>query len=124
MRAIKFRGRDYDTWYYGDLEYSKGLNRAMIHTYTNDGFYLGQHQIDPDTVGQFTGLHDKNGKEVYEGDIVEWGNLMGTKIHSQIIYDERKFSFGDVKGDSEDIWCINSEVIGNIHDNPELMKEE
>ncbi|WP_290083926.1 YopX family protein, partial [Paramuribaculum intestinale] len=75
-RTIKFRGKRLDNgeWVYGDLEYNRAKNIARIHTYDEDGEYLIQHSVDPATVGQFTGLLNKNGKEIYEGDILMLGS--------------------------------------------------
>lgn len=82
---------------------------------------------DPATVGQFTGLLDRNGKEIYEGDVVEYV-CDGAQI-GFMVYDD----FGCVSieyGDETYLQTINlrllsmMEVIGNIHDNPELLKTE
>lgn len=128
MRTIKFRGRSLDgkEWYHGDLEYNRVDNIARIHTYDKDGYYIRQYYVNPNTVGQFTGLQDKNGKDIYEGDIIcfvdglkrvndEW-------IDNKHIY-EVEYSgaaFRGVLGLSE---CTDAvEIIGDIYDNPDLLK--
>lgn len=120
-REIKFRAKALDgSWEYGDLH----LHCAHPHIHTLNVYRM---YIDPKTVGQFTGLHDKNGKEIYEGDIVRTlvSRLNATKNKKYrnfvIRYDAPHFWNGyDTLLMSE--WRM--EVIGNIHDNPELLKEE
>ena len=142
-REIKFRGRAAQgEWLYGDLEYRRATNVAMIHTYNDDGTYNRQEQVDVDTIGQFTGLHDMNGKEIYEGDImrrmyeIEIGKGKNKHIErapvmndTPKVIDFRNGAFGYVNDPatkySEEEWLPildqECEVIGNIYDNPELL---
>ena len=135
MREIKFRGiQAFGTkagrWLYGSLVLSKpdsDIGEAYGATIQND-----THRpinVKPETVGQYTGIKDKYGVEVYESDIVSWECLGGTvkgavKCDSYIFFVAGFYlSYQD---NPEDAFSENCqlEVIGNIHQNPELLKGE
>lgn len=130
MREILFRGkansdgRD-NEWVYGSLlSESENTFPIIVRDYENDEDCIGVNGWDtvyPETVGQYTGLNDKNGEKVFEGDIVRWD---GDEI-SIIRYCEGVYRLCNAKG-YYGVSLHNHfsyvEVIGNIHDNPELLK--
>lgn len=175
MREIKFRGKRYGdgAWVYGSLyqgtkegeKYGVILNDSGYHLAPQDDRNLAiafaENEVNvviPDTIGQFTGLHDKNGKEVYEGDVLvicEYENMLKGVVceeseHELFTLDELKgklkqqyksvihyedctlfaseqdgcdIYLASLAGDMRKSYPIfEYEVIGNIHDNPELLK--
>lgn len=118
-RVIKFRGKDALTgkWVYGDLAYNK---KVTGDGRLEDRTMVGGYEVDPDTVGQFTGLCDAEGEEIYEGDILREGF---TGYTFQVVYDAPEFCF---KANDYGYRFLNRvenfEVVGNIHDNPGLLK--
>lgn len=93
-------------------------------------FYLMDYEVDLASVGQFTGLYDKNNKEIYENDIIELTEKMidgnGKKIYvGKVLYEKGCFHFRMDKINLIILGYVDKKqikIIGNIHDNPELLK--
>lgn len=109
MREIKFRGKSSQIgeWVYGDLIHNSRGEITWIMPFDGAATYI---PVIPETVGQFTGLCDKNGVEIYKGDIL---NGSCTKPIGKSPYGDTLLYFR----------AADSEIIGNIHDNPELLAE-
>lgn len=135
-REIKFRGKTLRTneWIYGSLLapfedngaviFRKGESDALRR---GNAIYPGLVSVDPSTVGQFTGLFDRNGKEIFEDDIVKYYDDIEDEMRKgKVFYHTNTCSFFVDGHESESIplnvfW--RWEVIGNVHDNPELLKK-
>lgn len=120
MRTIKFRGKSRNTekWFYGNLYVKDSFGRTHIFA---SG--CGCSDIDPETVGQFTGLYDCDGKEIFEGDILDFDGLT-----AEVRFVRGVFAFL-VNGNLDDELCgdcrtdLFAKVIGNIYENPDILKE-
>jgi len=123
MREIRFRGKRVDNgeWAYG----LPSLNaRYYAIRWLDDGVFRSPSVIRK-TVGQFTGLLDKNGKEIYGGDIIKI--TTSGNYNAVIVWNEETCAFSakaiHFRTISDHLFGANiSEVIGNIHDNPELLE--
>ena len=126
MREYKFRGKRLDNgeWVYGYYVFDAAQNIHQIctnHKGSCNASYDYLHEVylvDPATVGQFTGLPDKNGVEIFGGDIVTDGKFKG-----KVFWDDTAANYA-VYDPHQGIECAWEwyEVIGNVHDNPELLK--
>ena len=128
MRIIKFRGKTPDgIWVYG--QYAGEFDNSNVGGFRG-ALILAPYAtiVEPLTVGQFTGLTDKEGNAIYEGDII-LEKLKGERKDGELL----EIVFGDFEwrvknevGCTTSLFFLNRyheiEVIGNIHDNPELLK--
>lgn len=122
MRAIKFRGKSIltDECFFGDLVHSADKKRTAI--LVNDKDSYDECEVVPETVGQFTGLYDCEGEEIFEGDILDFNGL---KVEVRFV--RGVFAFL-VNGNLDDKLCgdcrtdLFAKVIGNVYENPDILK--
>ena len=119
-RLIQFRAKHYETgqWIYGAYVPVTASHFPMIYTLDGD-----RHRVDENTVGQYAGMYDDKEQEIYEGDIVKYGNEKGI-----VVFDDGRFLCDDGGVHVEDLYVAYYgsplNIIGNIHDNPELVVQE
>ncbi|HEL8922352.1 TPA: hypothetical protein U0G17_001702 [Listeria monocytogenes] len=123
MREIEFRGQNINGhWAHGNLAIIKEkLDRAEIGTYiSNSAGAPFAYQVRPETINQYTGLKDKNGKKIFEGD-VGWDEH--NECYGVVKFEDAKFLYL-WENIAEDLWEVADgiEICGNIHENPELME--
>lgn len=143
-REILFRGKHIHT-----IPGNEHLNGTWVHGYLSDKNYIydksleGEFLVDEDTICQYTGLTDKNGKKIFEGDILKGFQYPFCcdgeyNYYAEIIFENCSFmtythknpsscvrGISDGNADLMEGWVSEDwEVIGNIYDNPELLEEE
>lgn len=132
MREILFRGKRVDNGEWIEGFFAKSGDKTFILIDSDIAFgYVTMKEVLPETIGQYTGLTDKNGKKIFEGDIVELTYYTlpeERKVMAEVAYEEESaafvlYSFGtENKGICGEI-CNTNKVIGNIHDNPEMLED-
>lgn len=129
MREILFRGKGTinNEWIYGDLLYY--ADTAQIWQDSEFGKYTAS--VVPETLGQFTGLTDKNGVKIFEGDIVEYTTKLSRNTEEIVNVYEIKYSKEQARfiaflpnGVFDPVAMRYGKVIGNMYDNPELIGGE
>jgi uncharacterized phage protein (TIGR01671 family) len=134
MREIKFRVFSKDRMFIiesdSDFTLQFGNNKPMLAWYSNSGEFIEEWAVD--NLMQYTGLKDKNGKEIYEGDIIKngGGRICVVEWHQPTAGFDSKFMRDTVMNPAIDksygfqcnMWEMHVEVIGNIYENPELLE--
>ena len=121
MRTIKFRGKlkSNGNWEYGDLLHDD-IGGCYIYPIDAENLYK-DYEVIPETVGQFIGLKDKNGEEIFEGDILDFSGII-----TEVRFVQGVFVFL-VNGNLDERLCdrtdLFAKIIGNIHENPDILKE-
>jgi len=127
MREIKFRGHNGEKWLYGNLDIDYKTNQAAI---SDDRWW--RHPVRFNTVGQFTGLCDCKGEEIYEGDVLDCKPSplylrLYERLIAPVVYSDDGFVV-DLKHAKISLWAVlhqdpKCRVVGNVYDNPELLEE-
>lgn len=132
MREILFRGIDEGTneWVYGYYYEKPSDFGGEKRYYIFDDKTISKYNVLPETVGQYTDLTDKNGKKIFEGDIV----ILDEDVKRMFDVDDGEVKYGrggfyvkefgmlnSLNALTSWDWVLRGEVIGNIHDNPELL---
>lgn len=120
MRTIKFRGLGENGWVYGDLFSAWAVGGIHPRIHWVEGTASKNQGVKPETVGQFTGLLDKEGIEIYEGDMLKYYHTEKKQEYIGVVtWQNYSTGFGIYPS-----FHKKREVIGNIYENPELLKEK
>ncbi len=120
-------------WVYGGIFHGTG-DHSIIYGWGSDTEQaakdVAKYPVYSDTVGQYTGLIDKNGAKIFEGDILRCVSILDS-ANCVVVFEKGEFRLipdryykAYITGGYCAIQCFDKEVIGNIHDNPELLEEE
>ena len=143
MREILFRGKRIDNgeWVYGYYVHIGPVSCQRTYIIPEYASALYVNEVDPSTVGQYTGLNDKNGMRIWEGDILHIAKIadgiggyyqppLDYPVNVVVKWDLCAWMWETLCDDKRyitfpDAWRLyECEIIGNVHDNPELLKEE
>ena len=104
-------------WVYGDLVHNKRVDLT-------DRVMVGGYEVVPESVGLWTGLKDKNGKEVFDGDILLFKNLLPMWEDQVVVVGWSEFGARFETGGFNIRLCMDNEIIGNVYQNKELLNNE
>ena len=133
MREIKFRAKRADTgaWVYGDLTHVQRICTVDEVQRSGRGsepvVRVANYDVDEKTIGQYTGLKDRDRDEIYEGDVLCFRDTKGVSYRFEVVYEDGAFCFShyreraftELRHHNLSKYIVN----GNIHDNPELLTE-
>lgn len=131
MREILFTGKRKDNgeWVQGDflspcnIVFLKNGYDAVLGK--DDCPVCNDYEVIPETVGEYTGLLDKNSNKIFEGHILKWTNADSDEVYTAVGFKNGCFVINPEREDMEvlyDYLCLDMEIVGNTLDNPELLK--